>query len=161
MSIRRNRAQNLIDQLEVTRTPTSFTLRAGGEPRAVLVALGGIGLLAAVVIYGLSVLGIIAGVVGSLVAYLGLAFIGRHRIHVDPHGIRAGRALLPKKTIAFLDIAKVEVGYVRSGEEEATYYVAAHPPIGAQVILFVSKSEDLAQHVARVVRDAIATMPTS
>src|SRR5688572_17167768 len=99
VSIRRNRAAALIERIKVTRTPTGLSLRAPGEPRAVFVALGGLGIVAAAIVEGVSVLGVIAGVVGTLVTYLGLAFVGRHRIHVDPHRIRAGRALLRQRTI--------------------------------------------------------------
>lgn len=162
VSIRRNRAAALIARVKVTRTPTSLTVRSSFERRTgAIIALGGLGIVSAAMVYGMSPFGAVAATVGAAIALLGVAFAGPHVIRVDRDHLSAGRLLYWRRSrLAFADLDRIEVGSVRRGvEDAATYYVAAHPPFGAPTVLFVTKSHELADHVARVVSDAIATMP--
>lgn len=162
VSIRRNRAAALIERVKVTRTPTSLTLSSAFERRTgIAIAAGGLGIVATGVISGMTVLGIVALTVGTLITLLGIAFIGPHVVRVDPDLISGGRLLLGRRSrIPLAELDRIQVGSVHSVRDATpTYYVAAHPPFGAGAMLFVTKSQELADHVARVIEDAIATMP--
>ncbi len=162
VSIRRNRAQPLIERVKITRTPTSLTLRSSFERRTgAIIAVGGVGLVAAAVAYGLSAFGAFAATVGAAIALLGIAFAGPHVIRVDPDQVSAGRLLSWRRSrLPLADLDRIEVGAVYGvNETGATYYVAAVPVSGANTLLFVTKSKELADHVARVIGDALATMP--
>lgn len=149
--------------MKITRTPTTVTLTTGGEPRAVFLAIGGVGIEVASVMLGFSALSIVGMVIGLLVTYVGVAFTGNQRIVIDADQIRAGRVLLPRqRTIAVRDIARVEAGSLFGPETgKNTYYVAAHPTSGAAVILYATHADGAAEEVAQAVRDALAATSSS
>jgi len=159
VSIRRNRGAAMIERIKVTRAPAQLTVATSFERRkGIAITASGAAIMAGAVVVGLPY-GLLAATIGILIAMLGILFVSPHVIRVDRVGISAGRLLGPRKMLPLTDLDKVETGAVYGLDEKVAYYVVAVSASGPNTLLFTTRSKELADHIARIVGDAVATMP--
>ncbi len=171
VSIRRNRGVALIEKLKVTRAPAHLTVSSAFERRqGVQIAAGGVGLIVGGIVYGVTTGTLSAGTLalitvamtlGIAITMLGILFIAPHVIRVDALGISAGRRLGHRNTMLLTELGSVERGVVNAANDQPTFYVCAVSGTRPKLLLFTTRSDELADHVTRIVRDAVATMPTT